>query len=83
MLNCWSFLSSFSLNVFIKSFLKQKSKSSTNLNRKEWKQEETIIDYSTKILILGEKYLGCNLFSWGQFSRDHLSEGQLCKRQII
>ena len=41
---CCSFLSSFSLTVFIKIFLKQKSKSSTNLNHKEWKQEEATID---------------------------------------
>ena len=38
------FLSSFSLTVFIKFFLIQKSKSSTNLNHKEGKQEETTID---------------------------------------
>ena len=43
-LTCPSFLSSFSLIVFIKVFLIQKSKSSTNLNPKEEKQEEATID---------------------------------------
>ena len=32
-------------------------------------------------------YLGCNfslrLFFWGQFSRDHLYEGKLCRQQIV
>ena len=37
-------LSSFSLTVFIKFFLIQKSKSSTNLNCKKGKQEEATID---------------------------------------
>ena len=64
-LTCSSFLSSFNLTVLIRIFLKQKSKSSTNLNHKEGKQEETTID---------EKYLGCHLplglFSCGQFSQD-------------
>ena len=36
-----------------------------------------------RFLILGQKYIRCNLFSWRQFSRDHLSEGQLCTRRII
>ena len=39
-----SFLSSFSLTVFIKLFLIQKSRSSTNLNPKKEKQEEATID---------------------------------------
>ena len=43
-LTCSSFLSSFSLTVFIKFFLIQKSKSSTNLNHKEGKQEGATID---------------------------------------
>ena len=38
------FLSSFNLTVFIKFFLIQKSKSSTNLNLKEGKQEEATIN---------------------------------------
>ena len=43
-LTCSSFVSSFSLTVFIKFFLIQKSKPSTNLNRKEGKQEKATID---------------------------------------
>ena len=46
-LTCSSFLSS--LTVFIKIFLIQKSKSSTNLNYKEGKEDETTIDSSRKI----------------------------------
>ena len=38
------FLSSFNPTVFIKFFLIQKSKSSTNLNLKEGKQEEVTIN---------------------------------------
>ena len=41
---CTSFFSSFGLTVFIKIFLIQKSKSSTNLNHKEGKQEKATID---------------------------------------
>ena len=48
-LTCSSFLSSFSLTVFIKFFLTQKLKSSTNLNHKDGKQEEATIDESTTI----------------------------------
>ena len=40
----WLVLLSFSLNVFTKFFLIQKSKSSTKLNQKEWKQEEATIE---------------------------------------
>ena len=40
---CSSFLSSFSLTEFIKFFLIQKSKSSTNLNPKEEKQKQLSI----------------------------------------
>ena len=43
-LTCSSFLISFSLTVFIKVFLIQKLKSSTNLNLKEEKEEEATID---------------------------------------
>ena len=43
-LTCSSLLSSFCLTVFIKIFLIQKSKSSTNLNHKESKQEEATTD---------------------------------------
>ena len=41
-LDFFSFKSSFSLSVFIKFFLIQKSKSSTNLNDKEGKRQEAI-----------------------------------------
>ena len=43
------FLNSFSLTVFIKIFLIEKSIPSTNLNHKEGNQEEATIDQSTKI----------------------------------
>ena len=43
-LTCSSFLSSFNLAALIKFFLIQKSKSVTNLNHKEGKQEEATID---------------------------------------
>ena len=83
---CSSFLSSFSLTVFIKFFLIQKSKSRANLNHKEGKQEETTIDQSTnssgswgKNLSLGILYLGA-VFS---FPLDNLSEAKLCRRKII
>ena len=49
LLTCSSFLSSFSLIMFVKLFLIQKLKSSTNLNPTEEKEEKTTIDYSTTI----------------------------------
>ena len=56
----------------MKIFFIQKSKSSTNLNHKEGKQEEATIDKSTAISDSCEKkYIVCNLslgqFSWGKW----------------
>ena len=76
-LGLFFFFSSFSLIVFIKFFLIQKSKSSTNLNHKEWKQEGATIDYSTtisdswaksmsRVIYLGTIFLGRS-FPWGHF----------------
>ena len=62
-----SFLSSFSLTVFIKFFLIQNSKSSANLNHKELKQEGATIDQSTTIsdswgMIVCN--LSCAIYPW-------------------
>ena len=74
--------------MFVKIFLIQKSKSSTNLNHKEGKQEETTIDQSNKISDSLKKisrvyFILGTIFLWDSFLLDHLSEGQLCRRQII
>ena len=63
-LTCSSFWSSFSHTVFIKFFLIQKSKSSTNLNHKEGKQEEATIDKSTSISDSWGKNMSCVIFPW-------------------
>ena len=66
---CSSFLSSFSLTVFINFFLIQKSKSSTNLNPKEEKQEEATIDYSTTISDLSGINVSGVIHPWDNFPR--------------
>ena len=57
-LDLFFFSKQFRLTVLIKFFLKTKSKSSTNLNSKKERQEEMIIDQSTRFLIRWEKYTG-------------------------
>ena len=67
-------------------FTKQSSKSPTNLNPKEEKQEATI-DWSTTISDLSEKNVSGVIYLWenvaGVFPHGHLSERQLCMRQIF
>ena len=74
----------FVLDLFF--FTKQSSKSPTNLNSKEEKQEATI-DWSTTISDLPEKNVSGVIYLWenvaGVFPHDRLSERQLCMRQIF
>ena len=63
-LNCSSFLSSFSLSVFIKFFLIQKSKSGTNLNHNEGKQEEALIYLRYYNFCLLRKKISCVIYHW-------------------
>ena len=56
-----------SVSLFHKShkfFLIQKSKSTTNLNRKEGKQEKATIGYSTTIFDSWGKYISCLIYPW-------------------
>ena len=74
----------FVLDLFL--FTKQSSKSPTNLNPKEEKQEATI-DWSTTISDLSEKNVSGVIYLWenvaGVFPHGRLSERQLCMRQIF
>ena len=51
----------------MKIFFIQKSKSSTNLNHKEEKQEEATIDKSTAISDSCEKNISCVIYPWDNF----------------
>ena len=53
--------------MFINIFFIQKSKSSTNLNHREGKEEEAIIDKSTMISDSWEKYILCIMYPWHNF----------------
>ena len=66
-LTCSSFLSSFSLTVFIKFFLIKKSKSNTNLNHKEGKQKEATVGKCTTISDTWEKSIVCVVYPWDNF----------------
>ena len=75
----YSFLSSLSFTVFIKFFLMQKLKSSTILNHKEGKQEETTnISYYWGKNISGEIY-PWDYFPGGQFSSGSFVWGAIMK----
>ena len=73
-LTCSSFVSSFSLRLFIKFFLVQKSKSSTNLKHNQLKYYN--------FWLLG-KDISCLIYPWDNVPRGKFSTGQLCRRQII
>ena len=66
-LTCSSFLSSFRLTVFIIFFLTQKSKSSTKLNHRKWKQEEATINQSTTICDSWGKNISGVIYPWDNF----------------
>ena len=53
--------------MFIKFFLVKKSKSNTNLNHKEGKQEEATVDKCTTISDTWEKSIVCVIYPWDSF----------------
>ena len=67
----------------MKTFIIQKSKSATNLNHEEGKQEETTIDQSTKISdswgknVEGLIYPSDYFSRWGQFSLGPFDQGAI------
>ena len=82
-MTCSSFLSSFSLIVFIKFFLIQKSNSSINLNPKEEKQEEATINYSTSISDSLGKNISSVIHPWDNFPGGQFSLGSIVPGAII
>ena len=67
----------------MKIFFIQKSKSSTNLNHKEGKQEEATIDKSTAISDSCEKNISCVIYPWDDFPGGRGMGGVVYLRTIM